>query len=144
MHMTMTSKLCSIGVALALAGAVQAQSTTTAPRTDGAKAPAAATGASGERRGADRKAHKAEEERIEQQAKAAKEKCEALQGNAQDVCEKQAEAQEKIAKAELAAKTNPSQRNQRKAAEAKIEGEYEVAKEKCDDQKGEQKDACEK
>jgi hypothetical protein len=27
---------------------------------------------------------------------------------------------------------------------AKAEGEYEVAKERCDDQKGEQNDACEK
>jgi len=137
----MTLKLCSIAgaVALAFATAVQAQQTQ-APRKD----PSTSTGASTDRRAADRKARSAEENRIEAEYKAAKEKCDAMKDNAQDVCEKEAKAQEKLAKAELAAKSNPSQRNQRKVAEAKAEGEYEVAKEKCDDQKGEQKSACEK
>ena len=36
----------------------------------------------------------------------------------------------------------PSDGNARKVAEAKVEATYNVAKEKCDDQKGDAKDAC--
>jgi hypothetical protein len=67
-----------------------------------------------------------------------------MKGNQKDVCEKQAKANEKVAKAELDAKKDPSPRNQRKVAEAKADGEYDVAKEKCDDLKGNEKSACEK
>ena len=88
---------------------------------------------------ADRKVKNAEEDRIEADAKAAKAKCETMKDNAKDVCEKEAKAKEKVAKAELNAKNNPTPSNQRKVAEAKAEGEYDVAKEKCDDMKGNEK-----
>ncbi|HUG76281.1 MAG TPA: hypothetical protein VML57_02220 [Burkholderiales bacterium] len=91
-----------------------------------------------------RKAKDAEEERIEAQAKAAKERCDQMKGNAKDLCMAEAKGQERIAKAELDAKHNPSPRNQRRAAEAKVNAEYDVAKQRCDDQKGEAKDQCEK
>ena len=55
-----------------------------------------------------------------------------------------AKGKEKIAKAELDAKMNPTAANQRKAKEAKAEAEYDVAKERCEDQKGNEKDVCEK
>ena len=138
----MTLKLCSIAAALALAVGMtaapfaQAQSTMS-------KDAAKAAPPSGDR-SADRKVKNAEEDRIEADYKAAKAKCEPMKGNQKDVCEKEAKAHEKVAKAELDAKKDPSPRNQRKVAEAKADGEYDVAKEKCDDLKGNEKSACEK
>jgi hypothetical protein len=126
-------------IALAFAGAAQAQSGTA---TQGSAAdkqrPAAGNTAS------DRKTRDAEEDRIEADYKAAKAKCDAMKGNEKDICEKEAKANEKVAKAELNAKKNPSERNQRTGQEAKIDGKYDVAKEKCDSMKGNEKDACEK
>jgi Flp pilus assembly protein TadB len=86
----------------------------------------------------------AEKERIEADYKADKAKCDSMQGNAKDVCMKEAKGKENVAKAELNAKNNPSASNQRKVDQAKAKADYEVAKEKCDDQKGKEKSACEK
>jgi hypothetical protein len=133
----MTLKLCSIAAALALAlgtPAVQAQQT---PGTSADK-PASAN------RSVNRDEQKAEKEKIAADYKAAKAKCDGMQGNQKDVCQKEAKGQEKVAKAELAAKRNPSARNERKVAEAKADAEYDVAKEKCEDMKGKEKSACEK
>ncbi len=134
----MTLKLCSIAAALALAvgttAATFAQAQSTMSK-DTAKAASPS---------ADRKVKNAEEDRIEADYKAAKAKCEPMKGNQKDVCEKEAKAKEKVAKAELNAKNNPTPGNQRKVAEAKAEGEYDVAKEKCDDMKGNEKNACQK
>ncbi len=122
--MNLKTHAVAAAVMLAFAGFAQAQT----------QAPA----------GVDRKAKNAEEERIEAAYKADKAKCDGLNGNAKDVCEKEAKGKEKVAKAELDAKANPSDRNTRKVQEAKAEAEYEVAKEKCDDLKGNDKDACQK
>lgn len=144
----MNLKPSVIAAALALAFAATAQAQTTPPA--GADRPAArpdATRGTAANRGpgrAERKAKDAEEERIEAEYKAAKEKCDAMDGNAKDVCEKEAKGREKVAKAELEAKTTPSERNQRKVQEAKAEAQYDVAKEKCDDMKGDEKNACQK
>jgi hypothetical protein len=97
-----------------------------------------------ESKASERRVKDAEEDRIEADAKAAKAKCDALKDNAKDVCMAEAKAREKVAKAELDAKKNPSARNQRKVAETKAEGAYDVAKEKCDDMKGDGKNACQK
>ena len=134
----MTLKLCSIAAALALAFATGAQAQSTMSK-DSTKADRPSAD-----RSADRKVKNAEEDRIEADYKAAKAKCEPMKGNQKDVCEKEAKAHEKVAKAELDAKKDPSARNQRKVAEAKADGEYAVAKEKCDDMKGNEKSACEK
>jgi hypothetical protein len=93
---------------------------------------------------ADRKVKNAEEDRIEAQYKAEKAKCDSMSGNAKDVCVKEAKGKEKIAKAELKAKTDPSERNQRKVEEERADARYEVAKERCDDMKGKEKSACTK
>jgi hypothetical protein len=134
----MTLKLCSIAAALALAvgttAATFAQAQSTMSK-DTSK-PASSS--------ADRKVKNAEEDRIEADYKAAKAKCDPMKGNQKDVCEKEAKAKEKVAKAELDAKKDPSPKNQRKVAEAKADGEYAVAKEKCDDLKGNEKSACDK
>jgi hypothetical protein len=91
-----------------------------------------------------RQVKNADQDRIEAEYKAAREKCDPLQGNAKDVCQKEAKAKENVAKAELDARNDPTPANQRKAKEAKAEGEYDVAKERCDDKKGNDKDVCQK
>jgi hypothetical protein len=131
-------KLCSIAAAVALAFAVGAQAqTTTAPRSTVDKAmDRPATG--------DRKASKAEEERIEADYKTAKKQCDSMKGNEKEVCEADAKGKMKVAKAEHEAKYEPSVAHERKVEEAKAEHKYEVAKEKCDAMKGKEESACEK
>lgn len=78
---------------------------------------------------------KREKDRIEADAKAAKEKCKSLQDNAQDICEAQAKGDEKLAKKELDYKKNPNERNRAEVEKTRAEVAYEVAKEKCEDRK---------
>src|SRR4051794_12556743 len=87
---------------------------------------------------------KAEKDRIAQEAKANKDKCKDLKGNAKDVCMAEAKGQEKVAKAELEAKQKDTPKNRYDVAVAKSDMDYNVAKEKCDDMKGNDKKACEK
>jgi hypothetical protein len=91
-----------------------------------------------------RQVKNADQDRIEADYKAAKERCDTMQGNAKDVCQKEAKGKETVAKAELDNKMKPSAANQRKVQEAKAEATYDVAKERCEDQKGNDKDVCEK
>ena len=93
---------------------------------------------------ADSKEHKAEKQRIEAEAKAAKEKCKDMKGNAKDICMAEAKGNEKVAKAELALKEKDTPKNRYDVAAAKADAQYGVAKEKCDDMKGKDKNACEK
>ena len=91
-----------------------------------------------------RDAYKAEKDKIEAQAKADKKACDAMKDNAKDICQAEAKAKEKIAKAELDAKNKPGPKADDKVARMKAEGTYEVAKEKCEDQKGDGMLACKK
>jgi hypothetical protein len=116
----MKFQLMSLAVALAFATGAQAQSTST------------------------RQVKNADQDRIEAEYKAARERCDPMQGNAKDICQKEAKGKEKVAKAELEAKTNPTAANQRKVQEAKADAAYDVAKERCDDKKGNDKDVCQK
>jgi hypothetical protein len=84
----------------------------------------------------------AEKARIEAEYKADKKACDAMNGNAKDVCVEQAKGKEKVARAELDYKQDASERHRGKVAEAKAEAQYAVAKEKCDDLSGDQKDVC--
>src|SRR4249920_4239304 len=118
--MNMKYQLMSIAVAMAFSLGAQAQSTST------------------------RQVKNADEDRIEAEYKAAHERCDPMQGNAKDICQKEAKGKEKVAKAELEAKTNPTAANQRKVQEAKADAAYDVAKERCDDKKGNDKDVCQK
>ena len=88
--------------------------------------------------------YKREKDRIEADAKAAKEKCKSMKDNAQDICEAEAKADEKVAKKELDYKKNPNERNRQDVAKVKAEAAYEVAKEKCEDQKGDAQNNCKK
>ena len=134
----MQIKLLTLAVAFALAGTVQAQTTTKQDRpvTTERKADAPTRG--------DRKAREAEEDKIEADAKAAKAKCEPMKGQEKDICQQQAKSDEKVKKAELDAKYDPSPRKLRKVDEQKAEAEYEVAKAKCDLQTGKADNACKK
>jgi hypothetical protein len=84
----------------------------------------------------------AEKARIEAEYKADKKSCDAMNGNAKDVCVEQAKGKEKVARAELDYKQDASERHRGKVAEAKADAQYSVAKEKCDDLTGDQKDVC--
>ena len=86
--------------------------------------------------------YKIGKDKVEAEYKADKAKCDALKDNAKDVCMKEAKGKENVAKAELEQQYQPSDRHARKVEEEKVEAAYEIAKEKCDDQKGDAKDAC--
>lgn len=88
--------------------------------------------------------HKVAKDNIEAAYKADKQKCDALSANAKDICQKEAKGKDKVAKAELEAQYKPSPRNTQKVAETRADAAYEVAKEKCDDLKGNENDVCEK
>jgi len=89
-----------------------------------------------------RDAYKAEKDRIQAQYKAAKEACNRLSGNAEDVCEAQAKADQRIAEAELDVKNKGTAKARADARIVRAEAQYEVAKQKCDDLSGNAKDAC--
>ena len=88
--------------------------------------------------------YKAAKSKVEADYKSQKVQCDALKGNAKDVCEEEAEAREKLAKAELEQQYKPSADHARKVDEVRSEGVYDVAKEKCESQSGDAKSACEK
>ena len=92
----MQMKLLSAAAALAVAfaGSAYAQSTPSTGKRN-AETPKV-----------DRKAKNAEEERIEADAKAAKAKCEPMKGNEKDLCQAEAKAKEKVAKAERRQRAN--------------------------------------
>jgi hypothetical protein len=89
-------------------------------------------------------AYKAAKNTIEETAKAEKKACDVMKDNAKDVCQSEAKAKEKIAKAELDAQNKPGPKADEKVRLMKAEGAYEIAKEKCEDQKGKEMAACKK
>lgn len=89
-----------------------------------------------------RDAYKADKEKIEAQYKADKDQCKSMNGNAKDVCEKEAKGKENVAKADLEAQYKNTDKARYDARVARADADYDVAKEKCDDLKGNQKDVC--
>jgi len=89
-----------------------------------------------------RDAYKAQENRVEAQYKADKERCSSLTGNAKDVCQAEVKGNEKVAKAQLEADYKNTDKARNDARVAKADADYDVAKEKCDDLSGNQKDVC--
>jgi hypothetical protein len=140
----MNLKHCGLAAALAFAFATAAQAQGTNPGGGISSPGTPRTGQSAPMGGnaAARDQHKAEKEKIEADYKADKAKCDPMKGNAKDVCMKEAKGKEKVAKAELDAKDDKSGNGQAKVAKAKAEADYDVAKERCDDQKGKEKSAC--
>jgi hypothetical protein len=87
---------------------------------------------------------KAEKEKIEAKYKEDKAACKAMTGNAKDICMEEAKGREKVARAELDNKFEPTAKHEKDVRMAKANAAYEVAKEKCDDQSGNAKDVCKK
>jgi hypothetical protein len=92
--------------------------------------------------GMSRDAYKADKDRIETQYKADKDHCSSMSGNAKDVCQAEAKGKEKVAKAELEANYKNTDKAHYDARVAQADADYNVAKEKCDDMAGNQKDVC--
>ncbi len=88
--------------------------------------------------------YKAAKDKIEADYKSAKQACGDQKGNAKDVCEAQAKAQEKVAKSELEYDRSGKESDHMKSEQVKAEQQYEVAKTKCDDLKGGDESACKK
>ena len=86
--------------------------------------------------------YKAGMAKISSEYKTDKASCSAYSGNASDVCKVMAKSKEKVAAAELEANYQPTSKHRYEARIAKAEGDYAVAKEKCDDLSGNAKDVC--
>ena len=89
----------------------------------------------------DNAAYRTAMQKIEADHKAAKQKCDALKD--EDVCEEQADVAR--ARAELAAvnQHDKTPSNLEAARRKLADAEYELAEEKCDAMKGNEKDSCE-
>lgn len=80
---------------------------------------------------------------VQSQHKTDKERCEPLRGNAQDVCESEADGREKVAMAHLKFQRSGKAEDQVAVREAMVEARYDIAKERCDDLSGDAKNRCE-
>ena len=65
-----------------------------------------------------------------------------MKANAKDICVSEAKGAEKVAKAELETKYQPSSRRDEQFAMAKANAAYDTANEKCDDLAGNAKNVC--
>lgn len=74
--------------------------------------------------------------------KAEKDKCDALSGNAKDVCVERAKGHEKVALAHLEYQYSGKEKDRNDYLEARFDAKYKVAKEACDSQSGNAKDVC--
>jgi len=86
--------------------------------------------------------YKSTEDQIESTYKADKQACSSMKGNAKDVCQAEAKAKEKVAKAQAEADYKNTDKARRGVAVAKADSDYSVAKEKCDDMSGDAKKSC--
>jgi hypothetical protein len=84
----------------------------------------------------------AEKDRISADYKADDARCDALAGNAKDVCVQQAKATEKVARANLEYRYTATKSDARKLMVARAEANYAVANEKCGALAGTGKDVC--
>lgn len=80
--------------------------------------------------------------RISADYKADKAACASLAANAKDICVEEAEGKQKVARAELEYGYTGKPGDHTKVLEAKAKSAYAVAKEKCDDKSGNDKDVC--
>jgi len=74
--------------------------------------------------------------------KASVARCEDLKDNAKKVCVENAKGNEKVAKANAEADYKQTPKARYDAAVAKADADYSVAKLRCDDKKGNEKDVC--
>jgi hypothetical protein len=74
--------------------------------------------------------------------KADKAACASMSGNAKDICVEEAKGKEKVARAELAFSYTGKPKDESKVLTARADAAYNVAKERCDDRSGNDKDVC--
>ena len=86
--------------------------------------------------------YSAKKDQISADYKSDKAACDKLSGNEKDVCVERAKGKESIAKAELEYSYTGKESDGAKIAERKADANYAVAKEQCDDRKGNDKDVC--
>ena len=86
--------------------------------------------------------YKAGKTRISEEYKTGKAACDVQAGNAKDICVEEAKGKEKVALAELEFGYSGKSKDQTKVLVAKAKSAYEVAKQKCDDKAGNEKDVC--
>jgi hypothetical protein len=79
---------------------------------------------------------------IETQAHAAISKCRDQEGQARDLCKAEARADERVRKADLEAQYRGTVAAAADARLARVKAQYEVAKTRCSDQRGEDKLSC--
>jgi hypothetical protein len=123
----------------ALSGALLLGAATLAPAQSTPSAPARAVTPDrmeNKAEGISREAYNQEKDRIEADAKAAKDACKSMKDNAKDICQAEAKGKEKLAKKELDYKKNPNDKNRQDVEKMKAEVAYEIAKEKCEDRQG--------
>ncbi len=82
--------------------------------------------------------------RISADYKADKAACSSMSANAKDICVQEAKAKEKVARAELEYGYTGKPGDMTKVREVKAKTAYAIAKEKCDDKAGNDKDVCRK
>jgi hypothetical protein len=81
-------------------------------------------------------------ERIEAEYRDSKAACERLVDHPKDVCREEAKAKDKVARAELEYNRSGSPKDANRLAETRADAAYAVARERCDDRKGRDKDLC--
>lgn len=86
--------------------------------------------------------YKAAKEDLNVMYKAQKKACDSQTGNAKDVCVEVAKGQEKVAMAQLEYNYTGTAKDELKLYEAQYTANYNIAKEKCDDATGNDKDVC--
>jgi len=85
-----------------------------------------------------------QKEGIEQQHKAATEKCDNLQDNAKAICKAEADGQKTVAQAQAKVSERDTPKARLDMEKTKAEAQYNIAKARCGDQVGDAKKACEK
>lgn len=86
--------------------------------------------------------YRAAKDRVTETYKADKAACDKLTANAKDVCQEEARAKEKVTRAEVEYQHTGKLSDRNHLAKVKAETTYEVAKERCDDKTGQDKDVC--
>src|SRR5258708_12453241 len=119
----MQPKLLSIASAVAFVFGVTAAGVTAAQSTmsDKSRVGERADRTADAKPGVDRKARKAEEDRIEADYKAEKAKCNSMKGNEKEACEADPKGKENVTKPQPRPKYHPSPPNDRQAADAQAE-----------------------
>lgn len=80
--------------------------------------------------------------RIESEHRSDKKACQPLSGNTSDICMAEANGKQKVARANLEARDKNTRKAHYDARLAGINANYAVARERCDDKAGNNKDVC--